>query len=68
MGVYVELDRGDGTCKYLKKNICSIYDSRPLICRGDEFYDRFLKREMSLEAYYKVNYEVCKKMKEKEKK
>ena len=67
-GVYVELDRGDGTCKYLKKSICSIYDSRPLICRVDEFYDRFLKKEMSLEVYYKANYEICETMKKEEKK
>lgn len=68
IGEYFDLDRGDGICKYLKKNICSIYDSRSLICRVDEYYDRFLKNVMSLEAYYKINYEICKKMKEQEKK
>lgn len=33
--LYAELDRGDGTCKYLSGNLCSIYEKRPLLCRVD---------------------------------
>jgi len=28
-----EWDRGDGACKYLENNVCSIYEQRPEICR-----------------------------------
>lgn len=31
--IYADLDRGDGTCKYLQGNLCSIYEKRPLKCR-----------------------------------
>ena len=36
--LYIELDRGDGVCKYLDGNLCSIYENRPLHCRIDESY------------------------------
>ena len=64
--IYEILDRGDGTCKYLKGNICSIYDSRPLLCRGDEAYERYFKAIMSREVYYKRNKEMCQKMQKEE--
>lgn len=41
--LYDELHDGDGICKYLKGNICSIYDKRPILCRVDESYNIFLK-------------------------
>lgn len=62
--VYAELDRGDGVCRYLNGNLCSIYENRPLLCRVDECYETFFKDAMSMEEYYKLNYEVCKKLKE----
>ncbi len=34
--IYSDLDRGDGTCKDLKGNLCEIYRSRPLKWRIDE--------------------------------
>lgn len=61
--LYKGLDRGDGVCRYLKGNLCSIYDSRPLICRVDESYEAFFQNEMSLNEYHKLNYEACKTMK-----
>ena len=36
--LYRELDRGDGVCRYLDGNLCSIYATRPLLCRVDESY------------------------------
>lgn len=41
--LYKDLDRGDGTCKYLVGNKCSIYDKRPLFCRVDKCYELFLR-------------------------
>lgn len=57
--LYAELDRGDGVCKYLSGNLCSIYESRPLLCRVDECYEKFFKDVMPLEEYYRLNQEAC---------
>ena len=61
--VYAELDKGNGTCKYLVDNLCSIYDNRPLICRVDESYEAFFKDMYSIDEYYGLNYEACSKLK-----
>ncbi len=58
--LYRELDRGDGVCKYLVHNLCSIYDERPLLCRVDEAYHAYFQSEMTKEEYYRLNYEGCK--------
>ena len=63
--VYAELDRGDGTCKYLKNNLCSIYTNRPLLCCIDEAYERIFKNYMSKKDYYHENYKICKLLKSK---
>ena len=60
--LYAFLNRGDGICKYLKDNLCSIYEGRPLLCRIDESYDVYFKKEHTIEEYYKLNYEGCKKI------
>lgn len=60
--LYKELDRGDGVCKYLQGNMCSIYDKRPLLCRVDEAFEAFFEGKMSREEYYKLNYEACQKL------
>ncbi len=58
--LYKDLDRGDGVCKYLAGNLCTIYDNRPLLCRVDESYEQFFKDDYTKEEYYNMNYEVCK--------
>lgn len=65
--IYRELDRGDGICKYLDGNLCSIYATRPLLCRVDEGYEAFFKNKMTKEEYYKMNYEACRMLKTKAK-
>ena len=57
---YADLDRGDGICKYLKGNLCSIYQNRPLKCRIDDSYHVFFRETMTLEEYYELNYNACK--------
>ena len=32
-----ELDRGDGVCKHLENNLCSIYNDRPEVCRVKDY-------------------------------
>lgn len=61
--VYKDLDNGQGVCKYLCGNLCSIYEYRPLICRIDESYEIFFKNQMSKDEYYRLNYECCKYLK-----
>ena len=60
---YQSLDRGDGECKYLDGNLCTIYEKRPLLCRVDESYMAFFRKSMSKEEYYRLNYEACRKLK-----
>lgn len=57
--VYRDLDSGNGVCKYLEGNLCSIYETRPLICRIDECYEKFFKDMMTKKRYYQLNNEIC---------
>lgn len=61
-----ELDLGNGVCKYLKNNMCSIYYKRPLVCNVDFMYDEYFKKYLSREEYYKMNKEICEKLKKEE--
>lgn len=61
--VYKNLHNGNGVCKYLKNNICSIYEDRPLLCRVDEAYNVFFENLYEYNEYLKINYEICKKLK-----
>lgn len=58
--LYKGLDRGDGVCKYLAHNLCSIYDRRPLLCRIDDSYAVYFKDQMTKDEYYKMNHDGCK--------
>lgn len=64
--LYSDLDRGDGVCKYLVGNLCSIYEKRPLKCNIDKSYDEFFSKTMSREEFYEENYRVCEKLKRRE--
>ena len=64
--LYKELDRGDGICRYLEGNICSIYETRPVLCRVDLSYDLYFKDYMDQGQYYRLNKEACKKLKKEE--
>lgn len=64
--LYAWLDRGDGTCKYLLENQCSIYSNRPLLCRIDECYDRYFYKVMERDEYYKLNRAECEKLRKRE--
>lgn len=63
--LYAFLDDGTGVCKYLKGNLCSIYDDRPLVCRVEESYSAFFKDIMSEEEYLNYNYIMCNNLKQK---
>lgn len=59
--IYSFLDRGDGICKYFDYDtkLCSIYDERPVMCNIDGAYEFYFKEKISLEEYYRLNYEIC---------
>ena len=58
--LYRELDRGDGVCRYLSGNLCSIYENRPLLCRIDESYDKYFSEIYTRDEYYRLNEQACK--------
>lgn len=63
--IYAKLDRGDGVCQYFDdaSRLCTIYESRPVLCNVDEVYHEFFSHKISIEEYYNLNYESCKKLK-----
>lgn len=63
--LYSDLDRGDGICRYFDviSKLCSIYKNRPDKCNVDKMYEKFYKNTISIEEYYKLNYEVCNRLK-----
>jgi len=62
--LYTDLNRGDGVCRYLAGNECSIYENLPILCRIDEGYEVFFREKLSIEEYYRLNYEACEKLKD----
>ena len=61
--IYKDLDSGNGVCRYLDGNLCSIYNERPLKCRDDDCYDKFFADKMTREEYYQENYKMCEELK-----
>lgn len=64
--LYDSLDDGTGCCKYLKGNECSIYDERPLLCNVDKCYELYFSDVMTVEEYYKINFQACEMLKKRE--
>lgn len=57
------LNRGDGICKHLdeKKNLCLIYDKRPLVCRVEDYYKVYFINKLSWNDFIQLNQKVCQK-------
>ena len=55
------LDRGDGCCCHFDTStkLCSIYDSRPDICRVDVQYVLNYRHLLSWEEFVKANLKAC---------
>jgi len=55
------LNRGDGVCRYFdtQQRNCSIYASRPDICRVKTQFDLHYKQQMSWDAFVAINLSVC---------
>lgn len=52
-------DNGNGVCKWLVDDLCSIYSSRPDICRVDYMYEKEYYKIYSREEYYLLNLYGC---------
>lgn len=57
---HLPLPSVEGVCSLLDLNTnrCTIYPTRPLICRVD-MYHEMIETGMSLEEWYKVNQDAC---------
>ncbi|OYU12582.1 MAG: zinc/iron-chelating domain-containing protein [Comamonadaceae bacterium PBBC1] len=57
----VWLDRGDSICKHFDetKNSCTIYDTRPLVCRVEAYYDKNLSHKISWNDFFQINLKIC---------
>ncbi|MGN6984118.1 YkgJ family cysteine cluster protein [Neisseria sp. P0008.S010] len=57
------LDRGDGICRHFDENtmLCSIYATRPLVCRVEDYYRAHLSEQISWQNFIRINVEVCRK-------
>lgn len=55
------LDRGDSVCKHFDEaaNLCTIYENRPLVCRVEVYYDRYLTDRFSWDQFVQINLEIC---------
>lgn len=55
----------NGKCDKLKNNLCTIYDSRPLLCRIEDSYDQLFSSYMTKEEFYIQNAKACNELQEK---
>lgn len=53
----------DGICKYLINNQCSIYNTRPNLCRRDKVFEMF-KDVLSEDEFTQILIKVCNELKE----
>ncbi|WP_336175145.1 YkgJ family cysteine cluster protein [Acinetobacter ursingii] len=62
------LDRGDGICRHHNQetHLCTIYDTRPEICRVDKLYEQHFKNQISWQEFVEVNLIVCEQLNEME--
>ena len=54
-----DYDIGNGTCRYLKNNLCSIYENRPILCNVERMYSNYFKDSISEKDYIKININAC---------
>lgn len=57
------LDRGDGICRYLVDNKCSIYENRPLICNSAKMYDLYFMEQFTWEDFQNHLKQQCQELK-----
>lgn len=58
------LSRGDGVCIHFNEhtNLCNIYQTRPLVCRVEEYYKAYLSHIYEWDEFVKLNIAICEKL------
>jgi Fe-S-cluster containining protein len=58
------MHNGDGVCFNLDRetNLCSIYETRPLICNIERGWREIFWSDMTIEEWIEMNEEACKKL------
>ncbi len=58
------LDRGDSVCRYFneEKNLCNIYNDRPIVCRVQDYYKQYLSDKIRWIDFVEINQEICQKL------
>ncbi|RRD91529.1 YkgJ family cysteine cluster protein [Conchiformibius steedae] len=58
------LDRGDGVCRHFDESakLCSIYATRPLVCRVEDYYVVHLSEMMTWQDFVQMNVSICDKL------
>jgi Fe-S-cluster containining protein len=59
VSLLTDYDSGNGVCRYLKDNLCSIYHNRPLVCNVEKMYVSCFSGIMSEQEFLIANLEVC---------
>jgi len=57
--ILTDYDIGNGACRYLENNLCSIYEDRPLICNIEEMYFLYFKGKMTEKEFVDINIKSC---------
>ena len=54
-------DNGDGVCRYFDINLkfCTIYESRPDICKVDKMFELKYRKYFSKKDFYIQNADIC---------
>ena len=55
------LDRGDSVCRHFDEiqNSCTIYENRPLICRVEDYYEKYLSDKIPWNKFVEINVKIC---------
>jgi uncharacterized protein len=54
----------DGSCSKLSGDICTVYQSRPLICNTDKMHEKIWSSVMSRDDYYAQCQVSCQKLRD----
>ncbi|WP_107878640.1 YkgJ family cysteine cluster protein [Neisseria animaloris] len=60
------LDRGDGVCTYfdVSNSLCTIYTTRPLICRVEDYYNVYFSEKIEWSDFVAINLSICQNLQE----
>jgi Fe-S-cluster containining protein len=56
-----ELNRGDGVCRHYDDatRLCTVYESRPLVCRIDGYHEARLQGQLDVRIHYAIQAMTC---------